>query len=221
MIPVCDVIPSRTTPWVTMGLIAANAIIFGYEWSLSATALADLFREVAFVGLEPSLASAAASLFLHENGWHLALNLMALWIFGDNVEDQLGHGRFLVAYVAAGVVSCYAAAWMAPAPFVPLVGSSGAVAGVIGAYFVMFPRSRVLFLTPTRSIVDAVELPAAIVAGAWFAPQVAGGLGPLMEPWSGAGAMALWPIAGGFAAGILTGTLARRPERQRVEWWGS
>jgi membrane associated rhomboid family serine protease len=91
----------------------------------------------------------------------------------------------------------------------------------MGAYFVMFPRSRVLFLVPARTIVDAVELPALLVAGAWLTPQIAGGLGPLTAPWIGAAAAAVWPILAGLAAGAFGARLGRRPERQRVEWWGA
>jgi membrane associated rhomboid family serine protease len=216
MIPVADVIRPRTTPWVTMGLVAANAIIFVYQRVLSP---GDVLADAAFVAGDPSFARALLSLVVHENTLHLVLNLLVLWIFGDNVEDQLGHGRFLATYALAGVASCYAVVWAGAAPFVPVAGASGAIAGVIGAYFAMFPRSRVLFLTPAKSIVDAVELPAVIVAAGWLATQVTVGLGRIADPWTGGGAPALWPLAGGLTAGLAASRIARRPERRRVEWW--
>jgi membrane associated rhomboid family serine protease len=219
MIPVADVIPSRTTPWVTVGIIAVNVLVFGLaSWALGAGG-GELVRQAAFVPADVSWRS-AASLVVHENGLHLALNVVALWVFGDNVEDQLGHGRFLVVYAGAGVAAAIGAAWAAPASLVPMVGSSGAVAGVIGSYLVLFPRSRVLVLVPSRAIVDVVEFPALFIAGAWLLPHLVGGLGRLAVPWGDGGSVVLWWLAGGLSAGMIGAKIAGRPERRRVEWWG-
>jgi membrane associated rhomboid family serine protease len=220
MLPVADVIPSRTTPWMTLSLIATNVLAFAYVLSLPASDGYLWTQRVVFVPVEASWTTATTSLFLHENGVHLALNVIALWIFGDNVEDQLGHGRFLTLYLLAGYAAWAASLWATPASTVPLAGANGAIAGLMGAYFVMFPRSRVLVLVPARSVLDAVELPAALLAAGWFALQTLGGLGRLDASLRGF-AITFWPYVGGAVAGMLAVRIARRPERQRVEWWGA
>ena len=220
MLPVVDVIRSRTTPWMTVALIAANVAAFLYSWSLTAAEAYVWVARLAFVPADPSWLTATTSLFVHQNSVHLLLNAIVLWIFGDNVEDQLGHGRFLVLYMLSGHAGwlgvLWATRWSAD-PAVALVGSGAAIAGVLGAYFVMFPRSRVLVLVPARSIVDAVELPAVLVAAAWFSLQALS-LARLDRPY-GIG-LSLWPYVGGAVAGMLAVRVIRRPERQRVEWWG-
>ena len=221
MLPVSDVIPSRTTPWVTLAIITANVSIFLYERLLSAPELTEFLRHASFIPGSVSLAGATASIVAHENALHVVLNGLALWIFGDNVEDQLGHLRFLASYFVAGAAAAFAVGWAAPASFVPMLAASGAVAGVIGAYFVLFPRSRVLVLVPSRSLVDAVELPALVVAALWFVSHVAGGLGRLAAPWGDGGAAMLWLILGGLSTGMLVARVAQRPERRRVDWWGA
>jgi membrane associated rhomboid family serine protease len=221
MLPVSDVIPSRTTPWVTLALMAAHAIVFVYESLLTPDQVAALVARAAFVPVDAGWLTATTAMFMHENGLHVALTVAALWIFGDNVEDQLGHGRYLAFYLMAGYAGALAEVWAAPTSAVPLVGANGAVAGVIGAYLVMFPRSRVLVIVPARSLVDAVEVPALLPIGVWLVLQIAGGLGRLSEPFSGLGAVALWTTVGGLVAGALTVHAFRRRERRRVEWWGA
>ncbi len=159
MFPVADVIPSRTTPWMTVALIAANVLAFLYALSLPPADGYAWTQRFAFVPVEASWTTATTSLFLHENSVHLALNIIVLWVFGDNVEDQLGHGRFLALYLLSGYAAWAASLWATPASNVPLAGANGAIAGLMGAYFVMFPRSRVLVLVPARSVLDAIELP--------------------------------------------------------------
>ena len=176
-------------------------------------------RAFAFVPAEPSWTTATTALFVQENGLHLALNLMMIWIFGDNVEDQVGHVRFLALYFCSAYAGWAAALWATPLSSVPLVGAGGAIAGVLGAYFVMFPRSRVLALVPSRSLVDAIELPAVVLAAAWFSLQALAGFGRLDMPFRGL-TVGMWPFAGGAIAGMLLVRIARRPERRRVEWWG-
>jgi membrane associated rhomboid family serine protease len=221
MLPVADVIPSRTTPWMTVGLIAANVAAFLYAWSLPAAEAYHWVNRLAFVPADASWVTATTSLFLHQNGAHVILNGIVLWIFGDNVEDQLGHVRFLALYMVSGYAGwlgvLWATTWYAD-PTVALISPNGAVAGVLGAYFVMFPRSRVLVLVPARSILDAIELPAVLVAAAWFSLEVVS-LARFDRPLGGF-SLSLWPYAGGAVAGMLAVRLIRRPERQRVEWWG-
>jgi membrane associated rhomboid family serine protease len=144
--------------------------------------------------------------------------LLALWIFGDNLEDRMGHGRFLVFYLLAGLVANLAQTWASPASPFPLVGASGAIAGVMGAYLVLFPRSRVLVLVPIIFFIDIVEVPALLFLGIWFFMQLVGGVGSLAD--AGAiGGVAFWAQVSGFLTGLLGVSVFRRRERVAVDWW--
>ena len=146
MFPVADVIPSRTTPWMTIGLVVANIAFVLYAASLPPADAHVWAERLAFKPADASWLTATLSLFVHQNAAHMLLNVIVLWIFGDNAEDQLGHVRFLFLYLLAGYVGWLSVLWTTtwPAnPTVALVGPGGAIAGVLGAYFVMFPRSRV------------------------------------------------------------------------------
>jgi membrane associated rhomboid family serine protease len=220
MIPLKDVIPSRTRPVVTTALVLVNAIVFLLQVSL---APADAERFILAYGLIPasfSLVSLLTSTFVHGGLGHLAGNLLYLWIFGDNIEDRLGHGRFLGFYLGAGVVAALAQTAIDPTSRVPMVGASGAVAGVMGGYFVLYPKSRVLTLVPFPPLL--VEIPAAVFLGLWFLVQFVSGLGSPSGPAGGGlpGGIAFWAHLTGFLAGALLVRLLQRPERQRVEWWG-
>jgi membrane associated rhomboid family serine protease len=146
--------------------------------------------------------------------------MLYLWIFGDNVEDRMGHGRFLVFYLLCGATAALAQTFTDPASIVPMVGASGAIAGVMGAYFVLYPRSRIVTLVPIFFFIRIIEVPAIFFLGIWFLMQFASGLGSIAtaagEP---AGGIAFWAHVAGFGAGLATVTLFRRPERTRVEWW--
>ena len=218
MIPIRDVIPSRTTPWVNLLLIAINVGVFLYEWLLPDEAFVSFVYRHGLVPANVSLVTATTSMFVHENLLHAGGNLLSLWIFGDNVEDQLGHGRYLLFYLLAGYTAAFAQVWAAPASTLPMIGASGAIAGVMGAYFVMFPHSRVLVLIPIIFFFDVIEIPAVIFLGFWFLLQIVGGLGRLAGPGN-TGGVAFWAHLGGFVAGVLLIRLFRRPERRAVEWW--
>ncbi|MGE5838178.1 MAG: rhomboid family intramembrane serine protease [Acidobacteriota bacterium] len=218
MIPLRDVIPSRTTPWVTLALIGLNALIFTYGLTLEPDARTHLFFTYGFVPGDVSWTSPLTSLFLHTGWLHLVGNLLALWIFGDNVEDRMGHGRFLGFYLLSGVVGALAGAWTSSALSVPIVGAGAAVAGVVGAYFVLFPHSRVLVLLPLVVKIDVIELPAPLIAAFWAVLQIAGDGGRLVVA-SGDSAFILWSHVAGAATGVLAVWIFRRPERQSVEWW--
>lgn len=220
MIPLRDVIPSRTTPYVTISLIVVNALVFLYEFSL-----ADRVNEfiIAF-GLIPaafSWATVLTSMFLHGGFLHVAGNMLYLWIFGDNVEDRFGHGRFLVFYLLCGTVAALAQTIMSPDSVIPMVGASGAIAGVMGAYFVMYPHSRIVTLLPIFIFIQLIEVPAIFFLGIWFLMQFLSGVGSIAtaatrEP---AGGVAFWAHVAGFVAGLGGVFVFRRPERQRIEWW--
>ena len=219
MIPLKDVISSRTRPVVTTMIVAINVLVFLLQLTLPP---GDVERFIYTFGLVPahfSVASLFTSMFVHGGLGHVSGNLLYLWIFGDNVEDRLGHGRFLVFYLATGVVAALSQTAMDPGSTVPMVGASGAIAGVMGGYFVLYPQSRVLTLFPFP--VMLFEVPAIFFLGLWFVMQFLSGLGSLASAAGQGlpGGVAFWAHVMGFIAGVLLVRLMQRPERQRVEWW--
>jgi membrane associated rhomboid family serine protease len=220
MIPIRDVMPSRTTPWVTYALIALNVLVFLYEITLDDRQAIRFFAEWGLVPAHAGWITATTSMFIHANWLHAGSNLLSLWIFGDNIEDRFGHGRYLAFYLLAGYFSGYAEVWADPSSVLPLIGASGAIAGVMGAYLVMFPHSRVLVLIPIIFFVNLVEVPAVLFLGFWFVAQIFGGIGRLADA-GGGGGVAFLAHLGGFVTGVVAAPLLRRPERQRVEWWSA
>jgi membrane associated rhomboid family serine protease len=213
--PLRDVIPSRTRPFVTLALISMNAVAFILEQTLTPSQLRLVALVYGLVPAEFNLVSLVTSMFLHAGWMHFVGNMLYLWIFGDNVEDRLGHARFLLFYLACGAAAAIGQTLSNPASLVPMVGASGAIAGVMGAYFLLFPHSRVLTFVWFILYFDLLEVPAIFFLGLWFFMQLLSGLG------SGAldgGGTAFWAHAAGFAAGAMLATLLRRPERQRIEW---
>ena len=220
MIPLRDVIPSRTTPVMTIALIVVNALVFVYQLSLG-----DRGNDfILYFGLVPAAFSWVAvvtSMFLHGGLLHFGANMLYLWIFGDNVEDRMGHGRFLVFYVLCGVAAALAQAAIVPDSILPMVGASGAIAGVMGAYLVLYPRSRIVTLLPILFFIQLVEVPAIFFLGLWFVLQFVSGVGSIASAAAGepAGGVAFWAHIAGFVAGVSGVIVFRRPERQSVEWW--
>jgi rhomboid family protein len=220
MIPLRDVIPSRTTPYVTTALVAANILVFLYEFSLGPAVNAFMFT----YGLVPSQFSVLTmftSMFLHGGFLHVGGNMLYLWIFGDNVEDRMGHGRFLVFYLLCGVAAAVGQTLTGPSSTVPMVGASGAVAGVMGAYFVLYPHSRIVTLLPIFIFIQIIEVPAIFFLGVWFLMQFLSGVGSITGPAAGqtVGGIAFWAHVSGFAAGLVGVFVFKQRQRQRVEWW--
>jgi membrane associated rhomboid family serine protease len=219
MIPLRDVIPSRTTPGVTITLIVINVLVFLFQLSLTDRGQ-DAF--IAAFGLVPayfSFLTVFTSMFVHGGIAHIAGNMLFLWIFGDNVEDRLGHGRFLFFYLLCGFVAAFAQTALNADSVVPMVGASGAIAGVMGAYLVLYPHSRVLMLFPFP--VFLFELPAIVFLGMWFFVQFLNGIGqlPVFQQDQISGGVAFWAHVMGFVAGLVLVVFMKRPERTRVEWW--
>lgn len=219
MIPLRDVIPSRTTPYVTIGIIAVNALAFWFELSLPAGARQVLIRDFGLVPAAFAWPTLLSSMFLHGGWLHIVGNMWFLWIFGDNVEDRLGHLRYLVFYLMCGAVAAFAQAMVSPESYVPTIGASGAIAGVMGAYFVLYPTSRVLTLIWLFVFVDIVEIPAVFFLGIWFLMQLFSGVGSVAHTAGSQGGIAFWAHVTGFLTGIAAVFVFRKPERQRVEWW--
>ena len=205
MFPIRDHNPSRGTPWITWTLIALNAAAFlSYAGDLNdARALGAVFDSYALVpaevaaGIDPW--TALTSMFLHGGWMHVIGNMLFLWVFGDNMEDEFGHFGFLAFYLGTGIAAAAAHVLSDPGSMVPTVGASGAVAGVMGGYLLLFPRARVDVLFIIVIIVRIVPIPAWIVLGVWFALQILNGA---MTPTAGGG-VAYWAHAGGFLAGIV------------------
>jgi membrane associated rhomboid family serine protease len=160
-------------------------------------------------------------MFLHGGFLHFGGNMLFLWIFGDNVEDRMGHGRFAVFYLLCGAAAALAQTATSPDSVVPMVGASGAVAGVMGAYFVLYPHSRIVTLVPLFVFFHVMEVPALVFLGLWFVLQFVSGIGSIAAATGGepAGGIAFWAHVAGFVAGVSGVLVFRRPERQRVEWW--
>ena len=219
MIPLKDVIRSRTRPVVTVALIVINALVFGVQLALSPSHLERFIFTFGLVPASFSITSLFTSMFVHGGVAHLGGNLLYLWIFGDNVEDRLGHGRFLAYYLGTGAVAALAQTWMDPHSITPMVGASGAIAGVLGGYFVLYPNSRVLTLLPFPLML--FEVPAVFFLGLWFVVQFVSGIGAWAAAGGGGmpGGVAFWAHVAGFVAGMPLVRLMQRPERQRVEWW--
>jgi membrane associated rhomboid family serine protease len=219
MIPLRDVIPSRTVPFVTVTLIVMNILVFLFEMSLGDSV--DLFvASWALVPARFSLVTLLTSMFLHGGLMHVGGNMLFLWIFGDNVEDKMGHGRFLIFYLLCGIAAALAQTLMQPDSLIPMVGASGAIAGVMGAYFVSYPHSRIVTWIPPF-IFTTFEIPAIVFLGIWFLSQFLNGVGSLDAAAAGhsAGGVAFWAHVAGFVTGVAGVFLFRQPERQRVEWW--
>ena len=218
MFPVSDVIPSRTTPFVTIGLIVLNALAFVVELSLDERELHDLVQVLGVVPAFFSWPAVLTSMFLH-GGWvHFLGNMLYLWIFGDNVEDRLGHGRYLLFYLSCGAVAALGQAATNPYSTVPMIGASGAVAGVMGAYFVLYPHSRVLTAVFIVFFIDLIEVPAIFFLGIWFLMQLFSGVGSIGAD-AAAGGVAFWAHVAGFAAGAGIGGLRRVVEASRRRRW--
>ncbi len=217
MLPLRDNVPTRTFPFVTIGLIAANTAAWLWEWRTGVTR--EVFRygyypcsvwgpcvapasEVRHVGWDEGFFTA---LFLHAGWLHIAGNMLFLWIFGNNVEDAMGHVRFALFYVAAGITAAAAQSAVtfafggAPAASIPNVGASGAIAGVLGAYLVLLPRARVLTLV----VFFFLEIRAVVFLWIWFAFQLWRGGVAVTHPQAGGG-VAFFAHVGGFAFGMLT-----------------
>ncbi len=205
MFPIRDHNPSQRTPYVVYALIAANVAVFLYEMASvhGDRALMQFYFDYAMIparftaGENPQ--ALITSMFMHAGFMHIAGNMLFLWIFGDNLEDQMGHFGFLAFYLACGVAAALAQVSSGPSSVVPMVGASGAIAGVMGGYLLLFPKARVDVLLFIVILVRIFTVPAWIMLGLWFALQLFGGLGSSSDE----GGVAYWAHAGGFMAGLV------------------
>ncbi len=226
MFPLKDDIPTRTTPVITVALIALNVLVFLYQISLQGDgspdglrASRDFILEFGLVpcrltgacepgsGLLPPVLTVLTSMFLHGGLLHVGGNMLYLWIFGNNVEDTLGHGRFVVFYLMSGAAAAAAQTALSTTSSVPMIGASGAVSGVLGAYLLLFPRANVLTLVVFGFFVRVVRIPAILVLGLWFVVQFVSGLamwGAGTARGEAVGGETAWfAHLGGFLAGMV------------------
>ncbi len=242
MIPLRDDVPSRTVPVVNVTLIAINALAFFYEIGLGqgierfirqSAVVPALYTggdqalqigEILSTTFDPTLGMRVLlSMFLHGGFAHFLGNMLYLWIFGDNVEDRMGHFRYLVFYLLCGWVASYAHVWSSPNSAIPSIGASGAIAGVLGAYITLYPHARVVTLIPLGIFMELVQIPAFFFLGIWILQQFLYGFLTVADTHTAqSGGVAWWAHIGGFAAGfVLVWVFQSRKRRpaSRDAWW--
>lgn len=218
MIPLKDDNPTSTYPYITVGLIIINVLVFIYELSWGT----HLEHFLSKYGATPVLLlnnvpipqeyaapymTVFTSMFLHGGFFHVAGNMLYLWIFGNNIEDSMGHTRFIIFYLICGVIAVYTFSLVNPRSTIPMVGASGAVSGVLGAYLILFPRAKVLTLIPFGFYMQIVKIPAVFVLGFWMVIQIING----MVSGKTGGGVAWFAHIGGFIAGMgLIGLFKRK-----------
>lgn len=215
-IPLKDNIPSSTYPFVNIMLITLNLAVFGYEVTLGRNLDYFVFQHgvipaqlVAYGFNADQIGRLTSAMFLHGGWFHVLSNMLYLWIFGDNVEDRMGHFKYLVFYLLTGYIATFAHVLSFPAAKSPLVGASGAIAGVLGAYLVLYPRARVLTLVFIIIFIQIIPIPAVVFLGIWFILQLLSGTASLSA--QAAQGVAFWAHIGGFVSGmILVKLFARR-----------
>ncbi len=224
MVPLSDDNPTEITPFITYGLIAANIWVFFHETSLTPQQLTLFFKHYAIVPQEltasfngyntnqpiPEWMTLITSQFLHGGFLHIAGNMLFLWVFGNNIEEQLGHFKYLFFYLACGILAGLSQWFFAPYSSIPSLGASGAIAGVMGAYIIRFPQARVLTLIPIGFFITTVRIPSVFFLGFWFLQQALYGFASLNTPSNigmEGGGIAYWAHAGGFIFGFILGPL--------------
>jgi rhomboid family protein len=218
MIPLRDVIPSRTTPYITVTIIVLNALAWFLELSLPRDVLPVFLQVYGVVPARLHALTLVTSMFLHGSWMHVIGNMWYLWIFGDNVEDRVGHGRFIVFYLLCGIAAALGQVVIDPGSMLPTIGASGAIAGVMGAYFVLYPRSRVLTLIPLVIFWEVIEVPAPLLLGFWFLMQLFSAGAIAVTSSTGGGGVAFMAHVAGFLCGAGAIFVFRQPERPEQYW---
>jgi len=215
MFPIQDTVQSRSIPLATWGLILLNGLVFLQELTLSPNQREQL---IALLGLVPARLGSdaegwwtlATCMFLHGGWMHFLSNMWTLYLFGDNVEDRMGPARYLIFYLLCGLAANLTHCWINADSTVPTIGASGAIAGVLSAYFVLFPTARILTLVPILFIPFVVEVPAVFYLGLWFVSQLFSGTLSLVHPTFYQG-VAWWAHVGGFIAGLILLPIFKKP----------
>ncbi len=224
MIPIRDQIPTRRVPLINYLLIAANLFVFFIQWLAGPNEQALVYQFALIPAnflSSPSIGNLTdifSSMFMHAGIAHIGGNMLYLWIFGDNVEDSMGHAKYLIFYLVGGLVASFTHILTNPGSQIPTVGASGAIAAVLGAYLVLYPQSRVLTIIPLGFFLRMTTLPAGIVLGLWFVFQFFNGVLSLGGP--DVGGVAFWAHIGGFVAGVvLAKVFANRRKPEYAVYW--
>lgn len=219
MFPISDSIPSRRFPFINIGLIIITCYIFylqminpesftiNYALVPSLVNLADYSTLLQFI----------TSIFLHGGWLHIISNMWFLWIFGDNVEGSLGHFWYLILYLLSGIIGGLAQYIFMPSSDIPMLGASGAVAGALGAYFLLFPHHKIKTLIPIFGFISFTNVSAYIMLGYWFVLQILSGAMSLPSSGVDEGGVAFWAHVGGFLAGLIMGRLFAKAEKNVIE----
>ena len=212
MIPIQDTVPARRFPLVNSSIIALNILVFLFEVSLDLSVQEQFISNFGLIparfwGVEGAVrwVPVFTSMFLHGGWLHLISNMLALYIFGDNVEDRMGHGRYLIFYLLSGIIAGVVHVWIQPTSSVPTVGASGAIAAVLGAYLLLYPLARVITLVPIPLFFffPVLEIPVIFYLGFWFLSQLFNGLFSLTVTTNQGGGVAWWAHIGGFVTGAI------------------
>ena len=215
MIPIHDSQPSYSKPFITIFLIALNVLVFLFQVSLDPFTRNDFIFAFGLVPDRFHWSAVLTSMFMHGGWMHLIGNMVFLWVYGDNIEDILGHAKYLLFYLLCGAAAAMGQVLIAPDSHVPMVGASGAIAGVMGAYMVKFPHSRIV-LAGWFLIIFTIELPAYVVLLYWFALQFLSGFGSIADIGAQRGGVAFFAHIGGFLAGMIIIFLLKTRDRYRM-----
>lgn len=222
MFPLHDDQPRQSRPVVVVLLIVLNVMVFLHEMQLDPYSRNFFIAHYGVVPDHWSLLTLVTSQFLHGGWWHIIGNMVFLWAFGRSLEDAMGSGRFAIFYLASGIAAGLAQVFFNAGSHVPTVGASGAIAGVMGAYLIKFPRAKILSLVFLFIFITRVEIPALIFLPYWFLTQLFNGFGAVAYSHISDGGTAWWAHIGGFLAGILLVSVMRtdRPyvRRRAVTW---
>ncbi len=213
MIPLRDTQPSYTFPFVTVAIIVLNVLAFLYEFSMDDYELNFFIAHYGVIPTRFQWMDMLTSIFLHGGWMHLIGNMWFLWIYGDNVEDILGHSQYLVFYLLCGAIATLTHILFNMDSRVPTIGASGAIAGVMGAYVVKFPHSRITTLVPVFVFLTTMEIPAYFILLYWFVIQFFSGIGSVGHSHLSQGGVAWFAHVGGFLAGVVLILVMRTRER--------
>lgn len=212
MFPLYDENPTRTTPYFTYGIIGMNVLVFLHEVSLSNTQLNLFLSQYAVIpqelttNLTVEWTTLFTSQFLHGGWWHLISNMLFLWVFGNNIEERLGHFKYLIFYLVCGALAALCQWFIGMYSTIPSLGASGAISGVLGAYLIRFPQARVKTLIFLGFFVTTISVPALVIIGLFFIQNVISGLASLQAAANmtiETGGVAYWAHIGGFVFGII------------------
>ncbi|OKH55757.1 rhomboid family intramembrane serine protease [Calothrix sp. HK-06] len=216
MFPLYDENPTRITPYITYGLIGINVLVFLHELRLSEAQLDQFLQLYAVVPRQltrlPDVewVTLFTSQFLHGGWWHLASNMLYLWVFGNNIEDRMGHFKYLIFYLSCGALAALCQWVIGMDSTIPSLGASGAIAGILGAYLIRFPRTQVVTLVFLLFFVTTIRVPALVLIGLFVVNNVVSGLASLQQAANmsvESGGVAYWAHIGGFVFGIILGPI--------------